>query len=424
MTRRGIFRKAALDRLASPEQLDALLEVTGPGRWLVLVALVGLVGSGVAWGLLGTVETRVAGSAFFVRTAGLFEVAATTEGRIVELPVALGDAVEEGQVVARIDQPARRKLVEQARDELRALEQQQSMLVATGREAIRLAREGIAQERASAHQQIALARDRIAYGRERLVAQETLLAKGLVTKQQLRVTSQEIAAARREVSAAEDELTRLASREQDLTRQAAEEDVTRAARLEEQRRRIAVLEDDLARTSVVTSPRTGRVIEVRTAEGRLVAIGMPLVNLEVTDDRPAEIAALVYLSAVDGKQVRPGMRIELEPSNVRAEEHGRLVGEVESVTDFPVTRQALQSALVNDDLVERFMQETGGAPIVARARLLRECAGAPGEGYQWTTPSSKAPGIGPGTLAAATVVVRSQRPVELLIPLARRLSGE
>lgn len=109
---------------------------------------------------------------------------------------------------------------------------------------------------------------------------------------------------------------------------------------------------------------------------------------------------------------------------MRAEEHGRLVGEIETVTDFPVTRQALQSALVNDDLVDRFMVETGGAPIVARARLDRVEAGPPGEGYRWTTPSGGAPAIGPGTLAAATVVVRTQRPVELLIPLARRLGGE
>ncbi|MEY4095680.1 MAG: hypothetical protein RLZZ53_2879, partial [Acidobacteriota bacterium] len=34
-----IFRKVALDRLASPEQLDLLMEVTSPRSWIALVAV-------------------------------------------------------------------------------------------------------------------------------------------------------------------------------------------------------------------------------------------------------------------------------------------------------------------------------------------------------------------------------------------------
>ena len=61
----GVFRKASLDRLSSPEQLDKLLQVTRPRGWIALVALGFLVGSAVLWGSKGASPPGLPARAFF-----------------------------------------------------------------------------------------------------------------------------------------------------------------------------------------------------------------------------------------------------------------------------------------------------------------------------------------------------------------------
>ena len=54
--KQSIFRKKALDRISSPEELDQYLTVTGPGVWLPLLAVVVLLLGGVLWMILGQVQ--------------------------------------------------------------------------------------------------------------------------------------------------------------------------------------------------------------------------------------------------------------------------------------------------------------------------------------------------------------------------------
>lgn len=55
----GLFRKQALDRLSSPDQLDQLMQIVSPRSWLILVGLAALLVLCVAWSLLGTITTTV-----------------------------------------------------------------------------------------------------------------------------------------------------------------------------------------------------------------------------------------------------------------------------------------------------------------------------------------------------------------------------
>ncbi|MCB9452144.1 MAG: hypothetical protein H6672_11945 [Anaerolineaceae bacterium] len=54
-----LFRKAALEKLSSPEELDQLMQITNPRGWLVLVALLLLLGTVVVVGVLGRVSVQV-----------------------------------------------------------------------------------------------------------------------------------------------------------------------------------------------------------------------------------------------------------------------------------------------------------------------------------------------------------------------------
>ncbi len=56
---KSLFRKNALDRISSPEQLTTYLRVTNPGIWAVLTAVILLMAGILAWAAVGTLETTV-----------------------------------------------------------------------------------------------------------------------------------------------------------------------------------------------------------------------------------------------------------------------------------------------------------------------------------------------------------------------------
>lgn len=54
-----LFRKKSIDRVSSPEQLDAYIRVANPGVWLVLIAIAVLLVGVCVWGILGHLDTTV-----------------------------------------------------------------------------------------------------------------------------------------------------------------------------------------------------------------------------------------------------------------------------------------------------------------------------------------------------------------------------
>jgi hypothetical protein len=57
-----LFRKAALEKLSSPEELDQLMQVTTPKGWVALVALIGFLGAAVMIGIFGVITISVEGA--------------------------------------------------------------------------------------------------------------------------------------------------------------------------------------------------------------------------------------------------------------------------------------------------------------------------------------------------------------------------
>lgn len=100
-----IFRKAALDRMSSPEQLDQLLQVTAPRTWLALTALVLCLGTALAWGYWGRVTTTVEASGMLVASGGVRSIPSPLAGQISDLRVRIGDRVAAGQVMAIVGTP-------------------------------------------------------------------------------------------------------------------------------------------------------------------------------------------------------------------------------------------------------------------------------------------------------------------------------
>ena len=60
---KSIFRKESIERVSNPEQLNDYLHVTSPAIWVVLAAVILLLGSLFVWSGVTSVESYAAGTA-------------------------------------------------------------------------------------------------------------------------------------------------------------------------------------------------------------------------------------------------------------------------------------------------------------------------------------------------------------------------
>lgn len=100
---KSLFREEALEKIASPDELDRLMPVTSPRGWLALIALLALVLAALLWGVFGRIPVEVNGDAgILLHGDARHEAVSQTSGLVTDLRVETGDSVQEGQVVARI----------------------------------------------------------------------------------------------------------------------------------------------------------------------------------------------------------------------------------------------------------------------------------------------------------------------------------
>lgn len=97
----AVFRKSAMDKIASPDQLDRMIRITTPMSWIGVLAAVLLAVSVIVWSLKGTIPTTIMAQGFFsgaYNTNTLFSTASGTVSQILTEPgsrVAVGTPVLE-----------------------------------------------------------------------------------------------------------------------------------------------------------------------------------------------------------------------------------------------------------------------------------------------------------------------------------------
>jgi pyruvate/2-oxoglutarate dehydrogenase complex dihydrolipoamide acyltransferase (E2) component len=100
-----LFRKVALERLSSPDQLDRLLQVTSPRGWVALIALGLLLLTGLVWAVAGTVSTTAQGRGVFIRPAGVRSIVSSQAGVVSGVLVRPGDVIYKDREVVRLTAP-------------------------------------------------------------------------------------------------------------------------------------------------------------------------------------------------------------------------------------------------------------------------------------------------------------------------------
>jgi HlyD family secretion protein len=408
-----VFRQAVLDRLASPEQLHTLMQVTDAKGWLALLGCALLLATAAAWGALGHIPTKVEASGILIHSGGLADIVAVGEGQVTALEVEVGDYVQKGQAIADVAQPELSEQIKGLKARLAELKANYLRAKQAGGQDVGLRLQASSQQKKSLQDAVSAAQTRTHELEARLDTQNKLYEKGLVTKETLEGTRQSLTASQLSAQSMQADMQRLMV--DNFSAQRANEVALmgETMQMQETERQIKLLEERFGQNSHVVSTHAGRVIEVRSMVGDVLAPGQPIISLELTGER-GNLEALLYVDSRQGKVLRPGMEVQLVPSVVRKERHGVLLGKLRVVESFPSTRHGMMRVLHNDQLVDAFLSETAGTPIAVRAVLTLDKQTP--SGYRWS--SGKGPDLvlTSGTRCVAYVTTRTQRPIGLVFP--------
>jgi HlyD family secretion protein len=411
-----IFRKVALERLSSPEQLDQLLQVTDPKGWLALGALGLLLLTSVGWGVFGSIPTEARGEGILLRQGGVSNLVAAEDGQVEEILVGVGDVIQKGQAVARIRQEELLRQIQDSRDKLADVRSEYQNAVRYAGQQRHLRDRDLAQQRANLEQTVRAMERQVELIRERIASERDLLKDGLITKQTVLASEQSLNTAQDQLASARLELNSLELKRVEAEQQVDQQIETRETRIRDLEIELRERQARLGETARVTANRAGRVLELLVDRGDVVSPGTPLLNLEVVSD---DLVAVLFVPATAGKRVEPGMAVRISPSTVKREEFGSILGRVVWAAEYPSTSRGMIRLLGNEALVDKLMKE--GPPLQVNVTLERNPATP--SGFRWSSSTGPSVKISSGTLATGNVVVRQEAPINILIPRVREKLG-
>lgn len=470
-----LFRPEALDRLNSPESLDQVMRVVKPRAWLSLLAIGLISGSVGLWSVYGRIPLSVTGQGILIKPRQVVQLQSSSAGQLQAVPIAPGDVVEQGDVIGILDQSALQQRLQQAQaklselqnqdqsrdrlqqqlmsQELAALQQQRQHLEATlqreqlGLELTQQTQGAIAAKRASLTAQQQQVGQLLQTLQARVSSRQQLVSQQVVSRDTLVQAEQDYASAQAQATAIDVQLKDLeiqatSARQSDLQRQnqidqmqtqlqtlmaqetklreqTLKQSIDRTNEIQDLKRQIDQLQLQLAQSGNVLSPQSGRILEVSLAPGQMVSPGTRIGAIEV-EDRSSELVGYAYLNNEAGKQVQPGMTVQVTPSFTKRERYGGMVGTVTNVSPFALTPQAVAVSVGNEAIANHLTQQ-GVALMQITVRLEPDPSTA--SGYRWSSQEGRSIALSSGTTTTVQVQVGDRAPISYLLPIVRSALG-
>lgn len=151
---------------------------------------------------------------------------------------------------------------------------------------------------------------------------------------------------------------------------------------------------------------SGKVVDISVRPGDTVQRGVGLMTIEPAG-QPLEVVA--YLPLVEARSVAPGMPARIALSGVQTGVYGYLLGEVRSVSQFPVDPQELARQVGSQSLAQDLLRR--GTLVEVNIDL-----GGSRGAYQWSL--NRVPGqpLTSGTPCQVSILLDRRAPVELIFP--------
>lgn len=414
----NLFRKSALATLSSPEQLDQMIRVTTPRSWIALGAAGLVLIAALAWSVLGSLPTRVAGRGVIIGQGGVFDIVATGDGFMAELqPLRIGDPVRKGQVIGRITQPALEQQIATAQAELDRLQSDQRTVLTSIDKESRLLATAYSLQQDMQLKSIEMKEEQLRSLKTVEQHMVELLAEGLIAAPQLAETRQAIYEAQKEISAAKGRLQQIAVQQTTEHGQHGERERGSVSAVVKAQNRLSELQLQYRIASNIVSPDDGLVVEVTSANGEPVKYGQRILSIEHNQEK---LQAMLYLPPDgNGKLIKPGMQAQISPSTNKKERDGFLVGKVVAVSKYPATEQGMLTVLDDPALVREMSKD--GPPIAVEVDFVPDRTTR--SGYAWSSKAGAQVELTSGTLCSGSFIIENKRPISLVLPMLKSAVG-
>lgn len=159
----------------------------------------------------------------------------------------------------------------------------------------------------------------------------------------------------------------------------------------------------------IRSNYSGTVDKVFVRVGQFVTAGTPICSVRLTEGRE-DLSGVLYISVEKGKRVEPGMTIQLAPNGVDVSISGSLIGVVRSVSQYPVTLQAVENEIANYQLAKMIMDSSNNAVMEVKFDLVKDDNSQ--SGYLWTSFVGEHQNITPGSFVSGSIIIDRRPPIE------------
>lgn len=411
-----LFRKASIERLSSPEELDQVLKTSSSGTWAALLAVLLLCSAASVWAVKGSISTTATGNGMIVRVGGVINVVARATGTVRSIDVKVGHHIRAKQLVATVAQPALTEKVRGLRDELASLEVKRDRDLKLKAEEVAIRMEAIARQKTNAERSVVELTEQAALADAQTAVQEQLSAKGLVTNLQVIAAREKAVDIRSQIEDKKALLKQLDAQNVEAQSQTASLDSDLRFQIANKEREIRAAESEKVLLETVESPYAGEVLEIKVSPGGSVTADAPVMSIQPDSEG---MEAVAYVSALQAKDVALGMEARVSPSTVKREEYGFIRGHVVFVADYPATTAALMRTFQNEQ-VTAVMAATGP---VTEVRVVLEPDPRAISGFLWSSPGGPPVRISAGTLTLTEIVTQNRAPIVLVVPLLREKLG-
>jgi HlyD family secretion protein len=404
MAENPLFRKSALDKLASPERLDVLMQVTSPQGWIALLTIALVLAGAIGWSVFGRIGERVNGHGMLIRGDGNRLIRADGAGRLENLRVKTGEPVAPRNVIANIKAESVKDTVDIARttyDSQRAENERrktedQIKVNSINQQALDLE---------SARQKTEAT---LTAKRAHLVERRKMLADKLISNRDVDADEQEVAGLERDALNLSQQIATLRSNATAVMQGIRGGDSAVADSL------LRLNEMKKSATSVfnVTSAFTGRIMALPKREGDVVQKDDIIAAVEET---AAPLQAAIFVSDLEGPRIKKGMPVQLDMTpTVRREQYGVLLGTVSSVGQYAATPEEVLSIIANDSQSAEILKS--GSKFLVRVTLVQNPATPTGLGWSSSLGPTQ-PMAGGMTVSSGAIIVESRRPLCRVLPI-------
>ena len=160
----------------------------------------------------------------------------------------------------------------------------------------------------------------------------------------------------------------------------------------------------------IYSPYDGIVDDILAEKGNVISAGTPLLHVRLSEGDRGELKGVLYIPVDKGKRVEKGQTIQLAPNGVDISQTGSLLGTVRSVSQYPITPQAMQKTLGNEQLAQWILQAQQSALVEVNFDLVKD----PGSesGYLWTSSVGEHKPITAGSFCTGSIIIERRPPIE------------